>query len=187
MLDKILPKAKQLIEETSPEGGRFIDATCGNGHDTKFLADLAGEKGHVYSFDIQQEAIESARQNTVQYKNITFINDSHANIDQYIDTMLNGAMFNLGYLPKGDKNITTQAESTIEALYKIFNQLEVGGRIVLVVYHGHPEGQIEKEALLSELSTWTQESAQVLEYRFINQKNHAPFIICIEKIKNAVL
>jgi hypothetical protein len=33
------------------------------------------------------------------------------------------SIFNLGYLPKGDKSIVTQAESTIAAINAIFNIL----------------------------------------------------------------
>lgn len=36
----------------------MLDATCGNGHDTLFLANLVGPNGTVYAFDIQEEAIE---------------------------------------------------------------------------------------------------------------------------------
>ena len=31
----------------------------GNGFDTAFLAELIGENGHVYAFDIQTEAIKN--------------------------------------------------------------------------------------------------------------------------------
>lgn len=184
MLERILPKAKSLIKEIASDGASFVDATCGNGHDTKFLAEIAGSTGHVYSFDIQQVAIDTARENTAGYNNITFTKDSHSEVDQYVEPPIKGAMFNLGYLPQGDKTITTTSKSTITALYKLFYLLEIGGRIVLVVYHGHPEGKIEKDALLEELDKWPQSAAQVLEYRFINQQNNAPFIICIEKLKD---
>lgn len=183
MLERILPKAKSLIKDIASDGASFVDATCGNGHDTKFLAEIAGSTGHVYSFDIQQIAIDTARENTAGYENVTFIKHSHSEVNQYVGQPIRGVMFNLGYLPQGDKTITTTSQSTITALYKFFDLLEIGGRIVLVVYHGHPEGKVEKDALLAELEKWPQNAAQVLEYRFINQQNNAPFIICIEKLK----
>lgn len=187
MLERILPKSKSLIESISAPGDIFIDATCGNGHDTKFLSELATDTGHVYSFDIQQAAIDSARENTDGHTNITFIKDSHANVQEYVSSAVTGAMFNLGYLPKGDKSITTTPDSTLTALHHIFELLKIGGRIVIVVYHGHPEGKIEKDALIEQLHLWPQNICQVLEYRFINQQNHAPFIICIEKLKEGSL
>ena len=43
--------------------------------------------------------------------------------------------------------------------------MSIEGIIVLVIYHGHNEGQIEKHALLDYLSTLDQ-SMQVLKYQF---------------------
>lgn len=182
MLNRILPHAKALASETINPGDTVVDATCGNGHDTLFLSGLVPD-GKVYSFDIQPEAIESAQQKTKDATNIEYILDSHANIDSYIKDPIKVAMFNLGYLPQGDKSITTLPTSTIEAIDKLHKQLEVGGRIIIVVYHGHPEGRNEKDALLSHLQQYDQKHSQVLQYQFINQANHAPFLIVIEKLK----
>ena len=56
-LKKILPYAKELLKTAAGEGDIVIDATMGNGHDTHFLAELVGESGHVYAFDIQEAAL----------------------------------------------------------------------------------------------------------------------------------
>lgn len=182
-MERVLPYAKRLAKEIVQPGDTVVDATCGNGHDTLFLAELAGIDGHVLSFDIQSQAIEKAKELCHPLENIEFILDSHANIDEYLkdSSIIKTAMFNLGYLPKGDKSITTTYKSTIAAIEGIFKRLCSGGRIVIVVYHGHPEGKEEKEALTGFLSRWPQKEAQVLEYRFINQRNDAPYILCIEK------
>ena len=34
-------------------GDTVVDATCGNGHDTKWLAQAVGPSGRVFAFDIQ--------------------------------------------------------------------------------------------------------------------------------------
>ena len=39
-------------------GDTVVDATMGNGHDTCLLAGLVGAEGHVYAFDVQQQALE---------------------------------------------------------------------------------------------------------------------------------
>ena len=184
MFRRILPQAKHLSEEVIEPGDIVIDATCGNGHDTKFLADAVGSEGTVFSFDIQAQAIANAKDLCRPHNNIEFILDSHANLGRYIpkDAPIRAAMFNLGYLPKGDKEITTVYESTSIALSEIFDRLTVGGRIIIVVYHGHPSGKIERDKLLASLSHWSQKEAQVLKYQFINQKNDAPFLLCVEKI-----
>lgn len=185
MLMRILPAAKKLMEDAVSPGDTVVDATCGNGHDTKFLADLTGPAGKVYSFDIQQAAIDNARELAAGFDNIEFIHDSHALAEKYIEEPIRAAMFNLGYLPRGDKSITTESESTIEALRQLFDLLGTGGRIVIVVYHGHEKGKEERDALYEYLSGIPQKEANILEYRFINQKNNAPFILCVEKTHDA--
>lgn len=40
-------------------GGLYVDATCGNGHDTAFLCRLAGPTGRVLALDIQPAAVEN--------------------------------------------------------------------------------------------------------------------------------
>ncbi|HJE19999.1 MAG TPA: class I SAM-dependent methyltransferase [Aliicoccus persicus] len=182
MLNRILPHAKTLTREIVEPSDIVVDATCGNGHDTLFLSNLVPD-GKVYSFDIQPAAIESAKEKTGDRKNITYILDSHANVECYITVPIKVAMFNLGYLPQGDKSITTMPASTIEAVDKLYDLLEVGGRIVIVVYHGHATGKVEKDALQKHLMGFDQEYTQVLQYQFINQANEAPFLIVIEKIK----
>ena len=48
-----------IIRSQIPEGGVYVDATMGNGHDTLFLCEMAGENGSVWAFDIQDQALES--------------------------------------------------------------------------------------------------------------------------------
>ena len=57
-LTKITDINKLFIESAINEGDIVIDATMGNGYDTKYLAEKVGENGYVYSFDIQEEAIK---------------------------------------------------------------------------------------------------------------------------------
>ena len=60
-------------------------------------------------------------------------------------------------------------------------RLVKGGQIIIVVYSGHPEGQLEKTSLMEALSTWPQEAFQVLQYEFINQRNNPPMVLIVEK------
>jgi len=181
MLQRILPAGKDFIKEIVSPEDILVDATCGNGHDTAFLSRLAPD-GHIYSFDVQAEAIDSAREK-YQADNISFVHDGHENISKYISTPVKAGIFNLGYLPGGDKSITTVYDTTITAVDTLFNLLTPGGRIIIVVYHGHDSGKIERDALLENLSAWPQDKAQVLQYQYINQKNSAPFLLVIEKLK----
>lgn len=183
-LERILPFSKTLITSHIQEDSIAIDATCGNGNDTLFLAEHVPH-GHVYGFDIQKSAIQNTAEKVKNYNNVTLIQDGHENIVEHLDVtksgMVDAAIFNLGYLPKGDKSIVTRPETTIKAIESIFNVLSVEGIIVLVIYHGHEEGQVERDAVLDYLEQFDQNKAHILKYQFINQVNHAPFICAIEK------
>lgn len=89
-----------------------IDATMGNGNDTVFLAELVGPGGSVFAFDIQQIAVDRTLKklvdNGLDDHNIRLINDGHENIESYSTGAIDAAMFNLGYLPQGDRSIITK-------------------------------------------------------------------------------
>lgn len=68
-LERVLPFARSLLQTAVKEGDYAVDATLGNGHDTCFLAEIVGDSGKVFGFDIQKEAIESS---TTRLKKRTF-------------------------------------------------------------------------------------------------------------------
>ncbi len=187
MLKGILKYAHYLLEETVEKGETVIDATCGNGHDTVFLSRLVGEDGHVLAIDIQEQAIQSTKDKLVEYrlKNVSLIHDSHAYIGDYLqpdeESRLGGAIFNLGYLPRSDKKIITESDSTITAVSSILYHLKQHKLVVIVVYHGHEGGEAEKKALLKYVTTLDQKKFNVLKYGFINQRNEPPFILAVQK------
>lgn len=187
MIKGIIQFSHHLIEEAVNKGETVIDATCGNGHDTVFLSNVVGDKGHVFGFDIQEQAIQHTRENLALHKitNTTVIKDSHSNAIHHLTvdqlTSLGGAIFNLGYLPGSDKEIVTKSESTILAIEGILTHLKENGIVVLVVYHGHAGGDVEKRNIMEYAHQLDQKLYSVLYYGFINQKNTPPFIIAIEK------
>lgn len=188
-LDRILPFAKQLLEKAIQPGDTAIDGTMGNGFDTVFLAELVGEIGHVYSFDIQEQAIHNTADKLERehlQNRCTLIHAGHEHLDTYVPNehigKITGAIFNLGYLPGGDKSIVTQAETTITSLKKLFEMMAPEGIIVLVIYHGHPGGEAERDALMDYVQNLSQHKAHVLKYDFVNQVHSPPFLIAIEKI-----
>lgn len=187
-IDGILPFARKLLEKSVQSGDICVDATAGNGHDTLFLAQLVGKNGQVYSFDIQEKAIVKTKNRLMtenQLEQVTLIHDGHEKVKDYIPKQyygkVTGAIFNLGYLPGGDKSIVTTPKTTIQAIENLLELLAIGGMIVLVIYHGHDEGKVERDAILQFVESLPQENAYVLKYQFINQKNNPPFIVAIEK------
>ncbi|HLR62707.1 MAG TPA: class I SAM-dependent methyltransferase [Lentibacillus sp.] len=187
MIKGIIHYAHHLMKEAVNQGDTVIDATCGNGHDTLFLSRLVGESGHVFGFDIQEQAIANTKYRLDQNNrtNTTVIKDSHSNFVHHIPidklTRLGGAIFNLGYLPGSDKSVITRSETTILAIEGILSHLKQNGIVVLVVYHGHEGGDLEREQLMRYVRLLDQKQYHVLYYGFINQKNDPPFILAIQK------
>ncbi|CEG28274.1 class I SAM-dependent methyltransferase [Bacillus sp. B-jedd] len=187
-LDGVLPFARNLLEKAVGEGGAAVDATMGNGHDTLFLAKLVGSNGHVFAFDVQAGALDATRKRLEEHdaeKQATLLLAGHEQaaslIPKNLHGKINGAIFNLGYLPGSDKSVITKPGTTISAVQQLLEMLAPKGIIVLVVYHGHEGGADERDSLLEYVRGIDQKSAHVLQYQFINQLNNPPFIIAIEK------
>lgn len=185
-LMRVLPFAKHLLREHVMPGTVAIDMTAGNGHDTLFLAELVGD-GHVYAFDVQEEAVTATRQRLEEAgisERVSVIHDSHHTVRTVVENEtrpITAAVFNLGYLPGSDKTVTTTGETTIDALRQLQDVMAIGGVIVVVIYHGHDSGKVERDEVLAYVESLDQKQAGVLRYGFINQVNHPPFIIAIEK------
>lgn len=142
--------AHDIINKSVKVGQTVLDCTVGNGNDTKLLAELVGPNGKVYGFDIQSRALEiTIEKLTCENLNnrVILIQDSHENIDLYIDEKLDFIVYNLGYLPKGDKNIKTNKKSTLISLNKSLSLLNDNGIILVSCYVGHDGGMEEKNGV----------------------------------------
>ncbi len=186
-LPNALAFSHQLLEQAVSPGDNVLDGTIGNGHDTLFLANLVGQTGTVYGFDIQPQAILTTKQRLTAHHlmaaNIHLFQESHAKISEILPekVKLKAAIFNLGYLPGSDKQITTQATSTISAIKACLSRLATLGMVVIVVYYGHPGGEAEKSAVVDFVSALDQQKYTVLSYRFLNQKHTPPFVLAIQR------
>ena len=90
-------------------------------------------------------------------------------------------MFNLGYLPGGDKSKTTHWETTVAALRQSFELLAQGGIVTAVCYPGHPAGAEEANAVSRFMVTLDQVDYRVVRYGFENVVNDPPFLLAVEK------
>ncbi len=178
-----------LASQYAFEGSIIIDATCGNGHDTLTLAKTKPSK--LYGFDIQQNAVNATQallskegfESHIKNGTISIICDSHSNMHQYISDKVNVIMFNLGYLPGGDKSIVTQLSETAVAINAALDLLAVDGILCITMYSGHDEGKREKEMLLKlgeDLDSRIYHTAYI---NFINQQNNPPEILLITRKK----
>ncbi len=185
ILKKALLFARELLEPVLREGSTAVDATCGNGHDTLFLATLVGETGRVLALDIQEQAIKNTRERLAAaglLPRVTLVQADHSDLARYINSPVAAVMFNLGYLPGGDHNLVTKPETTVRAVQAALLKLDRGGMVTIVVYRGHAGGRAEYEAVFSFLSGLPQREYSVLEYRFINQAGDPPLLLAASRL-----
>ena len=166
------------------DGDTVIDATMGNGHDTLFLSRLVGEKGKVYAFDIQKQAVEktSALLEKEGVHNASLILSGHQNMEQYVTEEVSAAMFNLGYLPGGDHCIGTLADTTIAALESAMRLLKKNGVITIGVYYGGDSGFDEKNRVMEYIAGIDFKKFTVLTLDYKNRPNCPPIAVIIEKL-----
>ena len=154
----------------------------GNGYDTLFLSRTVGEKGRVYAFDIQQSALESTEKRLKENgapENYTLICDSHHNAKEYIPCKIKAGMFNLGYLPGGDKSITTKRETTLVAVQTAIELLDNDAILLIAVYPGHAEGDAEGKLICEYLSSLSRYKVCATRINILNSPT-SPYFILIE-------
>lgn len=181
MIKRPIELSHDFLSQVLDKNSIAIDATMGNGNDTVFLSHLAKK---VYAFDVQEQALIKTKEKLEQLniKNVQLILDGHQTIDKYVVGPIRAAIFNLGYLPSADKTIITKPDTTLEAIGKILDRLEVGGRISIMIYYGHEGGDKEKDAVLNFVKELDQQHFTVMLYQPLNQINAPPFLVMIEKL-----
>jgi len=173
-----LELAKSFWERLVAPGDRVLDGTCGNGQDTLFLAQLGAQ---VVSFDIQERALEKAKQRlpAALSENVQFVLGSHAELPEEL-RQLRLAVYNLGYLPGGEKSVVTQTESTLTSVREAMERLLSGGAVSITCYPGHEEGAREEAALLQFGEALDPGIWSLSHTRWINRRR-APSFLLIQK------
>ncbi|MBN1383268.1 MAG: 16S rRNA (cytosine(1402)-N(4))-methyltransferase RsmH [Elusimicrobia bacterium] len=83
------------------KNGTYIDCTLGGaGHTAEIIKKLSN-KGKLFCIDWDEDAVKKSKNRFKQYKNIVFINDNFANIEnickRYKINKVNGILFDLGF------------------------------------------------------------------------------------------
>ncbi len=178
----LLQLHKYFISKHLHEGDTVVDYTMGNGHDTEYLSKSVGPTGHVYAFDIQPQALESTRQHLIDTgcpENYTLILDSHANVKNYVKEPVKAGMFNLGWLPGGDKSITTLRESTMPAIQSAIELMDVDAILNVAVYPGHAEGDAEGKMLEEYFATLSRHRVCCTKVAILNSPT-SPYFFVLE-------
>lgn len=173
--------AHLLLGDMIRKGDTVIDATCGNGHDTIFLAALVGEQGKVVAYDIQEAAIretEALAKHAGFDERITIHQKSHALMAEDLKSeSVRVVAFNLGYLPGEDHSVTTVAEETLKGLEAAAHVITPEGGLSVVCYPGHEAGAIEAEAVEKWFSELPNQGWRVAKYAMLGTQKPAPFLL----------
>lgn len=189
IFDSHLDLAHSHWEKILNKGGWAIDATCGNGHDTLCLAQLVTPDSGVIGLDIQPLALENTaallKKNSIN--NVQLYLQSHE-IFPRISHPIRLIVYNLGYLPGGNKQLTTFVDTTLNSVKNGLELLSEEGVMSITCYSGHPEGEREENALIDFCKTLSPYKFNTCHHRWLNREK-APSLILIQKngIKHDIL
>ena len=183
---RLTAAANSWIEAALFDGALAVDATVGNGYDTLFLAHRVGPKGKVLGFDVQKAALAGAREMLKfvgSLDRVSFIHDSHSRLANYLpaEAAIQGAMFNLGYLPRGNRQIMTRPDTTVMALRGVLANLAARGRITILVYRGHEEGILEYVEVRRFLEQLSDDEWMIEEFASTSDSPTAPRLFRVQR------
>lgn len=169
-------------------GDLVLDATCGQGQDTLFLARAALKEGagEVHAIDIQGVALEKTRARLEQnlpealLKQVSYYEMCHSKLERVETGPFDLIVYNLGYLPQGDKSLTTNSNSSIESFEKALKLLREGAFLSITCYPGHSEGALEEEATL-EWAASLSSQYEVCHHRWLNRSKRSPSLVLIQR------
>jgi hypothetical protein len=174
-------------------GDTVIDATCGNGHDTLALAKLVLKEGDglLFGYDIQENAIAQTHLRLEKelpesiMKRVILLNASHETFTFPGESLppIRLIVYNLGYLPGDNKDITTMTSTTLTSIQHAMEVLAVDGHISITCYPGHDEGSKEFLAMMEFVSKLPKESWACCHHQWVNKHDTAPSLLVLQKKK----
>ncbi len=185
-----LALSHEYVRKVVGSGDLVVDATAGNGHDTAFLAELAGPDGLVLAFDVQEDAIRRTRdrlETLCLLDRCRLFAEGHELFGERLDGIAPGrplaaVMFNLGYLPGADHALGTKAPTTIAALQQAMARLRPGGLATVALYYGGDSGFEERDAVLRFVESIDVHAFAVQKTEMVNSRSCPPIFLCIEKL-----
>jgi predicted methyltransferase len=179
-----VPLSHLFLHSFVQDGHTAVDATCGNGHDTLLLARLVGTRGHVWGFDIQQPAVVETGRRVAEAglsDRVTLLPVGHEKLAEHITKPVQVVLFNLGYLPGGDRSIITRPDTTGSALVQSLQLLAAGGIVVVTVYPGHGGGAEEQATVESWAAGLDPRAYHCWRMGQTNVATTAPYLLLVQK------
>jgi methylase of polypeptide subunit release factors len=182
--------AHQYWKKHLREHAVVIDATCGNGHDALFIAQqILSQKGELHCFDIQQQAINATQTRLkknlpkAQLNQIFYYHKSH-DLLAFSPRSIDLIVYNLGYLPHSNKQITTKVKSTLSSIAQALNVIADEGMISITCYPGHTEGKFELEAIEKYLKALSPKKFHIYHHIWKDRLKSPQLIIIYSKKLN---
>ena len=181
----LIEEAHRAVADVVRLGDVVVDATLGNGHDTLFLARCVGNSGQVFGFDVQQQAIRSTGKRLAEADIAESVCqlylESHAKMGEHVPEGVRAVMFNLGYLPGGDKAMITRVDTSLAAVTAALSLLAAGGVLTAMCYPGHEGGSQEALAVKNLLAGISRECFDVELIERDGASASAPFLLVAKK------
>ncbi len=174
-----------FLRRTVVPGDGVIDATCGTGRDTLFLARLVGSKGRVWAFDVQDGAMDAATdllRDAGCLDRVSLVRAGHERIAEHVSGPVRAVAFNLGFLPGGGRGTVTRPETTLAALEQAEALLLPGGVITIAVYTGHPGGAEEGRRVEEWAAGLSPRRFNTWRSSQLNRSESAPYLVLVEKL-----
>lgn len=189
-----VPHGVQSAENAAAAcGPLMVDATAGNGHDSLFLLGAAPRNALLLAMDVQVRAVaatgyllaahgfaEAARVLHVGHERLADVLAALAPEDR--QRPLACVVFNLGWLPGGNKGLVTTPETSLPALEAALEALAPGGCISLHCYTGHDGGAEEAAALEARLRKLPPRRWRVLTLADANRERAAERLLLAERL-----
>ena len=106
----------------------------------------------------------------------------HEHMDRYLEPeRVDGICFNFGYLPGGDHELATRADTSVKAVDTGLALLKRGGVMALCIYSGGDTGYEEKEKILEYLKALDEKRYLVIMNSFYNRKKDPPLPVFVVK------
>lgn len=185
---KLLAMAEKRLETGGPPP-LALDCTAGNGHDTLFLAQAVGPRGAVLSFDVQEKAIAATKarlEQTGLSSRVRLARAGHETLSLLLPEAkpecVDVAMFNLGFLPGGNRTLITRPETTLAALRALLPRIRPGGAYSVHCYAGHAGGTQETRDVALWFQTLPWRFWRVFRQEFVNKTKNQEVLFLAERL-----
>ncbi|GAB1255161.1 tRNA (mnm(5)s(2)U34)-methyltransferase [Desulfovibrio falkowii] len=171
----------------------LVDATAGNGHDSLFLLGAAPCNALLLAMDVQAQAVAATGALLAAHGFAHAARVLHTGHECLADVLaalapedrqrpLACVVFNLGWLPGGNKDLVTTPATSLPALEAALEALAPGGCISLHCYTGHEGGAEEAAALEAWVRSLPPRRWRVLALADANRERAAESLLLVERL-----